>query len=109
MRLRKEWRVVGIDPDGVWDNETPLSALEQTQTAEIVQLCVSRLKMEYQEVILLREFEQLTYAEIAGVTGASESAVKSRLFKARKALAGKLSPYFERDMSLRHKRERKTP
>jgi RNA polymerase sigma-70 factor (ECF subfamily) len=52
------------------------------------------LKPEYREILTLREFEQLTYAEIANITGDSESSVKSRLFKARRALADKLEPYF---------------
>jgi RNA polymerase sigma-70 factor (ECF subfamily) len=49
------------------------------------------LKLEYREVILLREFEGLSYGEIACVTGDSASSVKSRLFKARRALAEKLA------------------
>jgi RNA polymerase sigma-70 factor (ECF subfamily) len=44
---------------------------------------------------LLREYEQHSYDEIALITGNSESSVKSRLFKARKALAEKLKPYFK--------------
>jgi RNA polymerase sigma-70 factor (ECF subfamily) len=51
---------------------------------------VACLKVEYREVILLREFEGLSYAEIASVTGDSASSVRSRLFKARRALAEKL-------------------
>jgi len=36
---------------------------------------------------VLREYQNLSYEEIAAVTGSSLSAVKSRLFKARRRLA----------------------
>ena len=38
-------------------------------------------------MLLLCEYDGLSYAEIADVTGATESAVKSRIFKARQQLA----------------------
>jgi RNA polymerase sigma-70 factor (ECF subfamily) len=56
---------------------------------------MNALKPEYKEVLMLREFEQHSYDEIAIITGNTESSVKSRLFKARKALAEKLKPYFK--------------
>ena len=56
-----------------------------------MQSALARLRVEYREVIHLREFEGLSYGEIASVTGDSESSVKSRLFKARRALAEKLA------------------
>jgi DNA-directed RNA polymerase specialized sigma24 family protein len=46
-------------------------------------------------VLLLREDEGLSYAEIAVVTGESAGAVKARLFKARKGLAELLGPRLE--------------
>ena len=78
------------DAESVWDDETPQSLAEKADVGRFVQGALSRLKVEYREVILLREFEGLSYAEIASVTGDSASSVKSRLFKARRALAGKL-------------------
>ncbi len=80
--------------DDVWDHETPLELYQQLETREIVQKYLGKLKAEYREVLVLREFDQLSYAEIADVTGATESSVKSRIFKARKALLKKLTPYF---------------
>jgi RNA polymerase sigma-70 factor (ECF subfamily) len=48
------------------------------------------LKPHYRELLILREYEQLSYMEIARITGLTESAVKSGLFKPRKALGKKL-------------------
>jgi RNA polymerase sigma-70 factor, ECF subfamily len=57
---------------------------------------IGRLKPEQREVVLLREYEDLTYEEIADVTESTESAVKSRLFKARQQLHKLLKPYVEK-------------
>lgn len=76
--------------ESVWDDETPESLAEKSDLRRLVQGALGRLKVEYREVLLLREFEGLSYPEIASITGDSASSVKSRLFKARRALAGKL-------------------
>jgi RNA polymerase sigma-70 factor (ECF subfamily) len=79
----------------VWSDDNPDIALELSEEREIIAQCINALKPEYREVLTLREFEQLSYTEIAVITGDSESSVKSRLFKARRALAVKLKPYFK--------------
>ncbi len=81
--------------EGIWDNETPLDMAVSNEISEIVQRMLQKLKPEYRAVLLLREFEQLSYTQIAAVTGTTESSVKSRIFKARKALVEKLKPYFQ--------------
>jgi RNA polymerase sigma-70 factor (ECF subfamily) len=75
----------------VWDDESPLERMVERERASIVQQCIVCLKPAYREVLILREYEQLSYEEIAVVTGSSESAVKSALFKARKAMGKKLA------------------
>ena len=74
----------------VWDEEGPLERIVQRERAAVVQYCLSLLKPVYRELLILREYEQLSYLEIAKVTGTNESAVKSALFKARKAIGKKL-------------------
>lgn len=76
------------DAGGVLDPSTPLDILEQAERDTVVHVMLEALRPEYREVIMLREFEEMHYAEIAAITGSTESAVKSRLFKARQALAG---------------------
>ena len=76
--------------DEVWEEEGPLERIVERERAAIVQHCVTLLKPAYREVLILREYEHLSYLEIARVTGTSESAVKSALFKARKAMGKKL-------------------
>lgn len=54
---------------------------------------VSRLRRDYREVIVLRDYQGLSYEEIAEVLGCSVQAVKSRLFRARSVLRDRLSRY----------------
>lgn len=70
----------------------PDSLLERAEITHLVNTYISRLKMEYREVLLLREYLNLSYKEIAEVLGDTESAVKSRIFKARQRLFEMLRP-----------------
>jgi RNA polymerase sigma-70 factor (ECF subfamily) len=81
--------------DTVWEEQTPYELTVAAETAEIVQRLLQKLKNEYREVILLREYEQLSYTQIAVITCTTESSVKSRLFKARKALTSRLKEYYQ--------------
>ena len=92
--FRKNRRNGHLDGDEVWNGSSPHEEVVSAETTEIVQDAIAELKEEYREVLILREYERMSYAEIGNVTGDTESSVKSRLFKARKALVKKLGPYF---------------
>jgi RNA polymerase sigma-70 factor (ECF subfamily) len=77
----------------VWEGGSPESALFAQERTEIIDTALHRLHLPYREVLLLRVNEQLSYEEIAHITGTTVSSVKSRLFKARKALVTVLQPY----------------
>ncbi len=94
-QLHRQQRNGSLDEESVWTDETPLTLAESNDSAAVIASCLDALKPEYKEVLLLREYEQRSYEEIAMITGNTESSVKSRLFKARKALAEKLKPYFK--------------
>jgi RNA polymerase sigma-70 factor, ECF subfamily len=92
LRSVKSHETISLDTD-VWETVTPFDLCVADETRNAVGVAMEMLKVEYKEVLLLRHFEALSYAEIAGITGDSISAVESRLFKARKALAGLLKQY----------------
>ena len=48
---------------------------------------IARLEVELRETLILREFEDLSYKEIAQITGAPIGTVMSRLWRARRMLA----------------------
>lgn len=79
--------------------ETPISRLEKNERVALVARYLNELKPEYREVIVLREYQNMSYEEIAAVTRSTLSAVKSRLFKARRKLASFIEPLLERDDS----------
>ena len=66
--------------------ETDSSAIQNSQQAAITR-AVQSLPVEFREVIVLREIQELSYAEITQVTGVPIGTVMSRLSRARKRLA----------------------
>jgi len=77
--------------------QSQVAMLEKSEQVELVNYFLGRLKPEYREVIVLREYQNMTYDEIAAVTRSTLSAVKSRLFKARRKLAAFMEPVFVRE------------
>jgi RNA polymerase sigma-70 factor, ECF subfamily len=62
-------------------------AVRNTTDAEVsLRHAVGKLERTEREILLLREFEQLSYAEIAELLGLPVNTVRSRLFRARMAL-----------------------
>jgi RNA polymerase sigma-70 factor (ECF subfamily) len=65
---------------------------DATESALWVRRAVEKLDSLDREVLLLREFEQLSYAEIADLLQLPLNTVRSRLFRARTALRDLLDP-----------------
>jgi RNA polymerase sigma-70 factor, ECF subfamily len=57
------------------------------ERARCVQRCVQQLPSDFREAIVLREMEELSYEEIAEITGVPRGTVMSRLSRARARLA----------------------
>jgi RNA polymerase sigma-70 factor (ECF subfamily) len=69
---------------------TPEQSLLSQEARETVTAALDALEPDAREVIVLRDIEGLTAAEVATVTGLSIAAVKSRLHRARAALRERL-------------------
>lgn len=95
MQLRKRRSNGQIEDESVWSEETPHQQFVALERSEIVNRLLDSLKHEYREVLVLLVYENMSYAEIASVTGATESSVKSRIFRARKEMIEKLKPFGE--------------
>ena len=65
--------------------DTPAPAGD-ADAALAVRQAIAQLDAEQREVLLLREYEQLSYEEIAGLVAVPVNTVRSRLFRARMAL-----------------------
>ena len=80
------WEVLEADEDGA----SPERRFEMGETARSITAALADLRDNYREVLVLRFEHELSYQEIADVTGASLSSVKVQLHRARKALAREL-------------------
>ncbi len=74
------------------DNNTPESILMSRQVAETVNGAMARLPEELRTAITLREIEGMSYDEIADVMNCPIGTVRSRIFRAREAIAAELRP-----------------
>lgn len=73
------------------DHLNPEALLLQKATRQVVRQAIEELPVEFREVIVLRELEELSYKQIADVTEIPMGTVMSRLARARKRLEQNLS------------------
>jgi RNA polymerase sigma-70 factor (ECF subfamily) len=68
---------------------TEAASVEQDHSHELKKLIdegLEQMSLQHKQLILLRDYEEYSYAEIGEITGLSESMVKVSLFRARKQL-----------------------
>ena len=85
--LAAEWRKLAradVPVDPVFD--------PRTDETLWVRQALDRLEPIEREILMLREYEQLSYAEIAGLLRLPLNTVRTRLFRSRMALKGYLEP-----------------
>jgi RNA polymerase sigma-70 factor (ECF subfamily) len=68
----------------------PTAGLERTELRQRIDKALSQLSHEHRTVIVLHEFEEMEYKEIAKTMGCSIGTVMSRLFYARRKMAALL-------------------
>lgn len=71
--------------------ESPSVAVMRKEAEEAVNEAIGKLKPKYREAFVLFEISELPIAEIADILGVPENTVKTRLRRARAALAAMLS------------------
>jgi RNA polymerase sigma factor RpoE len=81
--------------DQLRDINTPESLLLSKQIGETVNGAIDALPEELRTAIVLREIEGLSYDEIAGMMDCPIGTVRSRIFRAREAVAQKLRPLLD--------------
>jgi RNA polymerase sigma-70 factor (ECF subfamily) len=71
--------------------ETPSDLAERSELAKLVRDEIGRLPHDLKTVILLFEYENLSYDEIGRILGCTPKAVETRLYRVRKLLAKRLA------------------
>lgn len=89
------------DADQLRDMSTPESLLQSRQIGETVSAAMDALPDELRNAIVLREIEGLSYEEIAEAMSCPIGTVRSRIFRAREAVAEKLRPLLETSVDRR--------
>lgn len=80
------------DAEQLRDSSTPESELEGKEIAATVNRAMDALPVDLRTAITLREIEGLSYEEIASVMNCPVGTVRSRIFRARDAIAAELRP-----------------
>lgn len=78
-------------------NKNPRQAVEQAETAEILEKAVEELPDNYREAIHLYHYQGLTYAESADVQGVPQGTFMARLHRARRKLRDIVRPMLGRN------------
>jgi len=77
------------------DINTPESVLLSNEIAETVNSTIEQLPEELRQAIQMREIEGLSYEEIAQAMNCPIGTVRSRIFRAREAIAERLRPLLD--------------
>jgi RNA polymerase sigma-70 factor (ECF subfamily) len=88
--LRREGREEREEAELLSPEADPLDSLTRTETIESVRSAVVSLPVQYREVVVLCELQEMDYAQAAAVLGCAVGTVRSRLHRARGMLVARL-------------------
>lgn len=96
----------GLKPALVFDEErhsietdavNPEAILQKSEDRELLRQAVESLPLEFREVVVLRDLEELSYKEIAELAGIPMGTVMSRLARARERLQQSLAGHMSEE------------
>lgn len=98
LRRRRRYTILRIfhrqdsDEEGtgditdVPDEFTPQQYVEDQETGDMVQRAVGHLPYNWRKIVEMREYEKMSFTEIAAVLGTTESSCRGMMSKARQRL-----------------------
>lgn len=75
-------------------DSSPEHRMLQSEKVTMVRKAINNLPEKQRSALILREYNQLDYQEIADILGQTVSSVKSLLFRARTSVRNQLESYF---------------
>lgn len=85
-KLREQARFQELDENPTLDHNSPELQLEQKQLKRRLETALGLLPIAHREIIVLRDYHQTSYEEIADILAIRKGTVMSRLHRARLAL-----------------------
>jgi RNA polymerase sigma-70 factor (ECF subfamily) len=96
-RRRREDSMEAMEESGSFLRADPATSPERVAATHIlgeqISMALRRLRPAAREILVMREIEDLSYAEIATLLEIPKGTVMSRLHHARRALRAELAPY----------------
>lgn len=89
LPLEESGTILATAPDSA-----PEQLVLRNERMTLVREAINNLPEKQRSALILREYDQLDYQEIANILGQTVSSVKSLLFRARASVKTQLEPYF---------------
>jgi len=95
INLRQSWagrNLITNADDAIWETtaapaDSPLRVLETKELGQRIQTALDGLSEEYRLILLLVADEEMSYDQVADLTGQTADAVRGKLHRARKLFA----------------------
>ncbi len=95
LRLLRHPRMSLVAEEHPDRTETPVEGMLDNELTQQVKKAIARLPDHFRSALVLCEYEQMSYAEIATTLGASVPQVKTWIHRARRQLEEMLKPYVQ--------------
>ena len=95
LRLLRHPRMAMVAEEHPDQGETPVEGMIENETVRQVKSAIARLPDHFRAALVLCEYENLSYAQIAQTLGASVPQVKTWIHRARRQMEGMLKGYVE--------------
>ena len=82
--------------DALRESENPEAALERDELSAAIDLAISELPDDLRSAVTLREFDGLSYEQIAQIMDCPVGTVRSRIFRARESIDAHIEPLLQR-------------
>jgi RNA polymerase sigma-70 factor (ECF subfamily) len=79
------------------EGESPEAALARDELSAAIDAAISELPDDLRSAVTLREFDGLTYEQIAQIMDCPVGTVRSRIFRARESIDRRIAPLLNRD------------
>jgi RNA polymerase sigma-70 factor (ECF subfamily) len=97
LRILRQPKMTIVSDDHPGTADSPMVGMIDSETVQAVRAAIDRLPEHFRAALVLCEYENLAYTQIAEVLGCSVPQVKTWLHRGRRQLARMLEPFMESD------------